>query len=137
MQHTVNRAAFLKLDTNSPILRLYCRLVALELLLKDHARAASGSWLAGHDVVSMAREVAVDVGLHQQATIVDRWLSALWCTGRDGTAKLVTSQSYPDIRYLRHRSDFTASSSADVDLNNALLALDDLIRELRLRGVAA
>ena len=129
-EHKVNRAAFFTLDPQSPLLRLYVRLVALELALKDKDAT---NWHLRHDVVRMAKKVQ-DPSVNNLADQLDRTLVALTCTDLDGTSIGVPGHNYPYVRYLRHESDF-AGETSDSALAAALAALETLLAELKRHGV--
>lgn len=129
-EHKTNRAAFFTLDAQSALLRLYVRLVALELALKDKDATNRG---LKHDVVRMAKKFN-DAGLNNLADQLDRTLVALTCTSLNGTSVAVPGGNYPFIRYLRHESDFIGETS-DVALSAALASLEKLLVALRKHGV--
>lgn len=133
MPHAVNRQAFATV-TGPPLLRLYARLVALELFTKDR----ESPWPGGHDVCALldnctfltqGRSPALLISVASLRTA----LQTLVCTGRDGQACQVQSKSYPGLRYLRHANDFPGGST-DADIQAALDVLDDLYRELANSG---
>ena len=130
MPHAYNRVAFQSLAAGSNVLLcLYCSLVALELGIKDHF--AGAGWRNGHrivDWISELGETALSVQLANE-------LGALMCTARDGNAAPVVGNSYPDLRYLRHASDF-AGSTTDAQIQQALGVLTDIRNALVGRGVA-
>lgn len=124
MPHTYNRRAFSTFDKTSPLVRLYAGLVALELRLKDEAP----TWRPGHDVEGLARSGRYSPTIETHASNLMREVAALACTDRQGGPSVVASQ-YPNLRYLRHVSDFGTGSS-EADLERALEIFDDLLDEL-------
>ena len=111
------------------LLSLYCALVALELGIKDHF--AGAGWPSGHriaDWVSELGQAALSVQLRNQ-------LSALQCTDRDGVAASVEANSYPELRYIRHESDFVGTTT-DVQIEAALQVVKDIKTALAATGVA-
>jgi hypothetical protein len=128
--HRRNRATFFNVDGADPLLRLYARLVALELTLKDEDAA---NYRRGHDVVAMVQDRG-DTTLSALATALNTALAALHCTSRSGSGVPVVPSKYPDVRYLRHVSDFPGTTT-DTDLQTALQALEDLLLELARQGV--
>lgn len=128
--HRLNRAAFLNVDGTSPFLRLYARLVALELALKD---LDSKNRKHKHDVVSMVLN-RNDATLTALAIALQTALGILRCTDKDGNSTAVRSALYPDLRYLRHDRDFPGETS-DASISSAVQALDDLLTELSRQGV--
>lgn len=129
MPHTYNRTAFQGAAVAAgSLLSLYCSLVELELGIKDYF-AASG-WRGGHRVIDWISEL----GEAALAVQLSNRLGSLRCTGRDGNVAPVAGNAYPDVRYLRHESDF-AGMSTDAQLNEALGVLNDVKQALRGRGV--
>ncbi len=129
MPHSYNRAAFQGLAPGSNILlRLYCTLVALELSIKDHF--AGAGWRNGHRIVDWVTEL----GEAALAVQLSNRLGALMCTASDGNAAPVGGNSYPDLRYLRHTTDF-AGTSTDAQIQQALEILADVRTALTGNGV--
>ncbi len=131
MLHTYNRAAFAAgtINTNG-LLSLYCSLVVLELALKDHLHQTSGRWETGHRIIYWLNELGETSLSIQLATK----LSALYCTSRNGTEVSIRPDQYPDIRYLRHESDFPGKST-DTQIQEALDIITDIRRMLIAIGV--
>ena len=124
MAHNFNRAAF---DTGrvagSPLLALYCSLVVVELALKDRKPA----WESGHRVQQLLNELN-DAGLTALTFQLANQLQTLKCTDKNGNDCAVAADRYPDLRYLRHETDFPGSST---DVNSALsIQITDDIRAL-------
>lgn len=130
--HRFNRAAFFNADGSAPLLRLYARLVALELTLKDDDPT---NYAEGHDVIEMVNKRS-DPALTSLATALDTTLRKLWCSDKHGSPKYVNPQKYPDIRYLRHESDYSGTTT-DADLTAALDALESLWKEFREKRLTA
>ena len=107
------------------LLRLYCSLVTIEIALKDHFQP----WRAGHRLIDWLN----DIGEKSLGLQLEGKLSALTCTGRDGSETIVGANSYPDIRYLRHESDFTGKST-DFQINEVLQIVADIEAALRNKG---
>jgi hypothetical protein len=128
--HRFNRAIFFKVDGAAPLLRLYTRLVALELTLKD---AEARNYNHGHDIVSMVQDRG-DAALSVLANALRAALAALHCTDRSGKHATVVPAVYPGVRYLLHESDFPGKTT-DADITAALQALEDLLSELGRHGV--
>ncbi len=128
--HKVNRAAFYRLDATSQLLKLYVRLVALELTLKDDNAANYGH---AHDVVKMVQD-RNDAALSAKAIALDATLKKLWCTGKGGAQVPVSPKKYPDLRYLRHETDFPGTTT-ETDLTDANTALEELFEELKRHKV--
>src|SRR5258708_23227144 len=108
MTHTYNRAAFQSLAQGSNILlRLYCSLVGLELSIKAHF--AGAGWRSGNRIVDWVREL----GEAALAVQLSNRLGVLQCTAKDGNLAPVGGNSYPDVRYLQHVSDFVGTFTDD------------------------
>ena len=132
MAHTTNRAAFRSGTPTSPFLRLYTLLTGVEIALKDHR-----DWSGGHDLRVLAVRALdpLPAGVTAQLTVLERCLSALTCTARDGSAAPIDPSRYPGLRYLRHDTDFPGTTSVD-QLATALIAAQHLADELVRAGVA-
>ena len=130
MPHLYNRTAFQSVAAGSNVLlSLYCSLVALEVGIKDHFSGVG--WRSGHrieDWVSELGEAALAVQLSTR-------LAVLQCTDRSGNVAPVAANSYPDIRYIRHVTDFVGSST-DAQINDALQVVCDIKMALKGRGVS-
>lgn len=130
MPHNYNRAAFQDgMAAANALLVLYCSLVDLELALKDHF--AGASWRRGHAIVDWVSELGEAALANQLANGLGR----LRCTARDGSFAQVLGNSYPDVRYLRHESDWPGFST-DAELRDVLGIVADIRAALRGRGVA-
>lgn len=129
MPHQYNRNAFQSVVAGSSLLlRLYCSLVGLELAIKDHFN--SGGWRAGHRIADWVAELG-EAALAVQLTTR---LAALQCTSRDGSAAPVAANTYPDVRYLRHVTDFPGTST-DTAIEDALQVVVDIKTALAAAGV--
>ncbi|QSV70169.1 MAG: hypothetical protein HEQ20_04555 [Aphanizomenon flos-aquae KM1D3_PB] len=128
MTHAYNRAAFTTgADSSNYLLSLYCSLVALELAIKDHL---DPPWQTGHKIIDWLGSL----GETSLATQLDAQLSALYCTHKDGTEVNVKANQYPDLRYIRHESDFPGKST-DNQIQAALDIIRDIKIQLNARGV--
>lgn len=123
-----NRRAFGAVDANAaPLLQLYCKLVAIELALKDlHGRTAFPLH-RGHDFVHALRNVAPPYppAVHNVLTPLDMALRRLRREGRD-----LDPGKYPELRYLDHADDHHPVGTTDDELREALRLTMALIREL-------
>lgn len=127
MASLYNRTAFRpgRLDVtpqSSPLLSSYCRLVSIEMLLKDHLRHLGETVANTHDVPRMLTHLASKAPpkaalLNGLNTALKAGLTRLWCEGKSGT-QMVPASSYPHIRYIRHDSDFTSDCSPDRDIHD-------------------
>ena len=134
MPHKFNQRAFSSLDTNSPLVRSYLKLVAIELALKDGDLT---NWSLNHHIESMIASLGKPALTALAATLRSA-LSNLWCEKKGGGgAARVSAQIYPHIRYLRHISDFAGvtDASSDGDLQTLRDAVDDLESELKREGI--
>jgi hypothetical protein len=125
MPHLYNRNAFRNKGVAVHLIDLYCALVVLELSLKDKMAA----WVGGHDVsdfVSRAGEAALAQRLRTA-------LGTLWCTSTQGTETHVSPARYPDLRYLRHETDF-AGKTTDAELHSVLIIVRDIETVLTRKG---
>jgi hypothetical protein len=131
MAHRVNRRAFLAVrGTGEPLLAIYGLLVAAELALKDH----SGAWEKKHDVPQMLDDLA-DPGLTALGATLRILLASVPCTSSDGNPATVPANSYPHLRYARHADDY-AGGVSNIHLNNLTTIAEDLLGQLRAKGVA-
>ncbi len=115
------------------LLSLYCKLVVLELLLKDYQYGGMAQWERGHDVPSMLTNLS-DPGITSLAIQLRTALSCLTCTLPDGTEGQVAARSFPDLRYLRHASDYPGKST-DNEIQSALVLANDIEVALTAQGV--
>ena len=132
MGHGTNLRAFRDCDAREPFFRLYTLLVAIEIVLKDHAPSHVG----GHDLQRLAHAALTNVpaGLSVQITTLSRCLALLACTSLNGKAAPINPTKYPAIRYLRHEADFPGETKP-VDIAAALNAARQVVEELKLVGV--
>uniref|UniRef100_B8HZP8 HEPN domain-containing protein n=1 Tax=Cyanothece sp. (strain PCC 7425 / ATCC 29141) TaxID=395961 RepID=B8HZP8_CYAP4 len=132
MLHTYNQQSFKVggTDPRNPLLCLYCSLVVLELAIKDYLHQ-SGPWRKGHCIIDW---LTTDLGETSLGTQLESKLSALYCTYRDGSEVNVDANRYPDIRYLRHETDFPGKST-DSQLKEALEIIKDIKTRLISRGI--
>ncbi len=125
MPHSYNTQAFRLTVAQNGLLELYCALVVLEISLKDRMT----TWSGNHDVpefVTRAGETALGQRLRTA-------LVGLWCTDRWGGEAHVAAERYPDLRYLRHESDF-AGKTSDRELLAVLQIVRDIEAVLRAKG---
>lgn len=131
MPHAANRTAFLAAaGCGHPLLSAYGLLVATELSLKDHA----ATWQGGHNVPGML-DAYNDPGLTALGAQLRTELAAIPCTDLKGNQAPAAVHRYPDLRYTRHASDF-AGGTADADLQKLVQTVQDIIVQLRARGIA-
>lgn len=128
MANVYNRSAFhsVAANTTSPaLIRAYCGMVVVELALKDHLGIAN----LGHDLPEMLRRLGNNNGglraaLNQHRCDLTNKLAALHSSKIDGSVGRVSAQSYPNIRYLRHTSDWPINASTDSDIEALRVCID-------------
>ena len=125
-----NRLAFEAGRTaGSPLLALYSVLVILELALKD----GKTPWPKGHLVQQWLGELN-DAGLTAMTYQLANELQSLTCTDRSGGEAPVALDRYPDLRYLRHETDYPGKST-DANIAQALAVAEQIRGLLQQRGV--
>lgn len=130
MAHITNRRAFLAAkESGQPLLAAYGQLVAAELALKDHAAA----WPKGHDLPKLLDDFG-DPGLTALGAQLRVGLSAVPCTANSGNAATVRPDKYPELRYVHHENDY-AGGVTDISLLNLVKVVEDIIVQLRIKGV--
>ena len=132
MPHSYNKNSFQVGGSNfcNPLLCLYCSLVVLELSIKDHFHQ-SGPWKKHHHIIDWLTN---DLGETSLGLQLESKLSALYCTGINGDDVNVRANSYPDIRYLMHETDFPGKST-DTQLQEALEIIKDIRTSLISKGI--
>lgn len=131
MPHAVNRSAFLAVvGCGQPLLSAYGLLVATELGLKDHA----ATWQGGHNVPKML-DAYNDPGLTALGAQLRADLTAIPCTDLKGNQAPAAVNRYPDLRYARHADDF-AGGATDADFQKLVQTVQDILVQLRAKGVA-
>lgn len=110
-KHTLNIKGFVDASKSikDPIIKAYCGLVAVELVLKD----AVG--LKNHDVPAAIKKFALKFAIDEMygcrsrlnslSTQLSRELSAITTQGTDKVACSCPTSSYPYLRYVRHQVD--------------------------------
>ncbi len=129
LSHQRSRRAFSSVDANDPLLRLYCELIGLELVLKDHQH----QWIGGHDIYTLINgnfDTAIDIFALQLKNDLER----LICTDINGNPSQVLLRKYPAIRYL-HRDVDKPSGATDAQLNAIHATLSALKQQLNNFGV--
>ena len=130
MAHQFNKTAFdLGHQAGNPLLSLYCALVSIELSLKDNAP----QWQPGHKIETWLTNIS-DPGLTSLAYQLSSGLQRIYCTDLRGKESSVALDSYPDLRYIRHDSDY-AGKTPTTDLESALVLAKDIKQNLVKRGV--
>jgi len=111
------------------MLALYCSLVIIELGLKDQRTP----WPQGHAVQRWLNELN-DAGLNSFTYQLATELQSLTCTDRSGSEAQVALDHYPDLRYLRHETDFPGRST-DANIGRALAIVEQIRAELQRKGI--
>jgi hypothetical protein len=109
--HTTNIRSFIKSADASgdSIVRAYCGLVAVELVLKQ------STGLKDHNVPSALKKFALKYAIGHMsgcktqlmalATQLSNRIDAIHVNGIDGLARPAPNDSYPYLRYTRHAAD--------------------------------
>jgi hypothetical protein len=128
MPHDKNIVSFSRLDITTPLIKVYLKLVALEILLKDNV-----GWLPkfGHDIFSLSNELANSYpNMTTLTTLMNQLqteLSTIRCRGKNGSPINVDPSRYPNIRYIIHIDDDLTGTN-DSELNK----IDDIINDIYL-----
>jgi hypothetical protein len=132
-RHITNRRIFKEVDALDPLLQLYCKLVALELSLKDFN---ANNITLSHDVYAMTLSTfQTNSSIAAAAATLNGDLATLSCSDRRGRPANVQATKYPDLRYVRMNTDFDPPSSTDAEIRRALNSLNALINELLKEGL--
>jgi hypothetical protein len=132
-RHVTNQSAFLSMDATNLVFNSYCRLVALELALKG-INTIHYSRL--HNVAGMIQaQYAHHSAVCAAANALSATLSRITCSGRDGKPTPVSHSKYPDLRYARCDTDFSASNTPTSTLVNLKTTLDNLLAALHKEGL--
>jgi hypothetical protein len=138
MPHTTNIHDFQSFR-GSELVESYLLLIAIELALKDRGAKAADN----HDVPDLLASLSkfsniansrkVSGELNSFIAQLRTALSAIWCTGPDGSPQRVPSKSYPYLRYCRHYSewagDHETKASDILSLNATCKSLRDFLRK--------
>jgi hypothetical protein len=130
LSHTRSRRAFSSVDNNDALLRLYCELIGLELILKDRQM----QWTSGHDIYRLLTNPRFGPGVDGLANQLRQELGQLKCTDMNGIPSDVALKSYPVIRYL-HRDVDKPNGATDSCLNRISSIVQDIYQQLLTHGV--
>lgn len=130
MPANYNRTAFLTVAAGARepvLLRAYCGLVLIELALKEKLAASS----LQHDIPMMLQKLAQTLpgqraALNQHRSELTNRLTTLHTTRGDGSHGRVRASMFPDLRYLRHETDWTSDASRDAELDALRICVDRL-----------
>jgi hypothetical protein len=130
MPHTFTRRAFeLGRTPGNQLLSLYCSLVTVELALKDSVTP----WRQGHRIQQWLDELN-DAGLNALTYQLATQLLRVICTDRTGNEAPIGVNSYPDLRYVRHETDFPGRTT-DADIQRCIEILEDIRSILVGKGI--
>lgn len=100
-----NRTAF-KTGSANDLVLTYCKLVQLELALKEELGLLQGQGNGGHDVPRLlinygntkVAHLPTKNSITSAATKIGNRLNAIWCQNQNGAAQKVPRRSYPNMR---------------------------------------
>lgn len=131
--HQKNRNAFSTMDSADPVFSCYCKLVALELALKD---LNPNHFNRHHDVAAMIiDQYANDRQVRTAANTLVSALVRIYCT-RDNSGVPVSGQKYPELRYTRRNMDFSKAFTSDANITALVAALDNILSILQKKRLA-
>lgn len=145
MPFTRNISAFTPAPENDKLLCAYGQLIALELALKQSGIPGIG--YDGHDLpkfleklsqsINPATYPAVTAALNTFIVKISNDIQNLTCMYKDGSIKIVSKASYPNMRYTRREGDWGGVSETDDAKIVALLNTGtDIIHFLRSNAAA-
>lgn len=111
MIHTQNIAAFLYVASKctNELVRTYCALVAIELVLKQHVGISDHNIPGGIDRIRLKMAIGKKSGCAQQltslATKLRNDLATIAVQSKQFTPRFTPAESYPYIRYARMAGD--------------------------------
>ncbi len=120
LSHARSRTAFAGVNQCDSLVRLYCEMIGLELMLKD----PSPQWPRGHDLfflLSNQFDAVIDTYVIQ----LRQDLSQLKCTDPGGETSPIMLDKYPGIRYI-HRSGDMPNGATDAQID----AIRDLLSQI-------
>jgi hypothetical protein len=134
MAHTQNIAAFLSIsaDSGSNIAKIYCELVAVELVLKQHVGLSDHNVPSGIDRVKLRMATGTKSGCAAQltnlATKLRNDLATIAVQNKNFTACQAPPSCYPYIRYARISGDGWGSPETS---HEQLKSLSETVSQLR------
>ena len=110
MLHNTNISSFLSAaNGQDPLLRCYCGLIALELVIKHEIGLADHNVINGLNKLRLAKAVNAkawaSVPLIALMNKLRTDLVAVYVNGRDGLPRTIPAEIYPYIRYCRFAND--------------------------------
>jgi hypothetical protein len=124
MAHLYNRNAFANgISLSAPLLSTYCQLCCVEMLLVQYLNRNGIPQKGTHDIPVLLTTLASQSGIKPSdvgtinglSSELMTKLTALKCQGVKSIGNVRASQ-YPDMRYVRHDSDFATQSSTTSDI---------------------
>jgi hypothetical protein len=118
------------------LIAAYTGCIVLELSLKQALGLVHTNSNGGHDLRLLINRLAQINPKHSHAyKAFDAQLvntsKKIICQGRNGTPLSMPPSSYPHIRYVRHSSDWTSSSTSDADIDQFLGLIQRIINHLK------
>ena len=120
--------------------KCYTACVYLELCLKSSQQLIHHAGPSGHNLPQMLRQLPSVQGPRSKllaaislASQLENQLNKLYCADKKQQPAKVDGRNYPNMRYLRHESDWGGApdTSSDGDLKKLLSLLDQIIVTLR------
>jgi len=135
MPTTYNRQAFHFAVAHAncpPLLKTYCGLMLVELALKDQLGPTS----LRHNIPDMLQrlgriERSSRAALNHYRAMLSNNLTILRVQTALGAAGYARAAVFPDIRYIRHHSDWNHDASSDAEINDLRICVDRLRHFLR------
>ncbi len=131
MRHKHNIQAFLNSrSTNSSLVEVYNKLVAIELSIKGKVASSSGTWgnFKHRIVTEIAREDSI------LANQLGNMLTQLKTRKMNGNIGSISNENYPELRYLVHEDDFPSQGSSESEIASLLQKVNDVVLVLRQKG---
>ena len=134
MTHTQNVAAFLSVagNSNGNIAKIYCELVAVELILKQHVCLSDHNVPSGIDRVKLKLATGNRSGCAQQltslATKLRNDLATIAVQSKDFTPCQAPPDCYPYLRYARIAGDGWGHPETSLE---QLKSLSETVSQLR------
>jgi len=136
MSHSYNRKAFklafLLNGNGSILLSIYSKLVCIELALKDDQQIKTQKWPAtSHNISGLLN----NLNLNSEGIKFNNALKKIKCTDIKGkNLESIKETNYPALRYMNHDSDISGGST-DLDLTELNIIIDDIILQMKSKGV--
>jgi len=119
----------------APLAAAYCSCILLELSLKQYLGLIGTPQGGGHNLPHLLNRIGARHPQHKPIcnvlrTQLENIASGIFCQGNDGNPKRVVASAYPNIRYVRHDSDWTQDCTSDDKIANLKAHLDRIINFL-------